>query len=122
MQEDEEPEPSTRGKNTTDGEIDSSKDEPMVQADDAAGEKAAKSVSSRQNEKLYAAEGVLNTKLKRAVKKKRKVSKKTDSMEDDYNFKVDYIKDGSAMDDDELVDDIDKNKSQLPVPEVDLDK
>ncbi|KAM7521799.1 hypothetical protein LguiA_011701 [Lonicera macranthoides] len=117
LEEDEEPEPSTRGKNTTDGEIDSSKDEPMVQADDAAGEKTAKSASSRQNDKLYAAEGVLNTKLKSAEKKKRKVSKKTDSMEDDYDFKVDYIKDGSAMD-----DDIDKNKSQLPVPEVELDK
>ncbi|KAL6202823.1 hypothetical protein ACLB2K_026528 [Fragaria x ananassa] len=58
--------------------------------------------TSRQNEKLYAIDGMLNTKKKKAEKKMRKKAKSAskDAMEDDddYDFKVDYVKKGSAMD------------------------
>ncbi|XP_038899884.1 guanine nucleotide-binding protein-like NSN1 [Benincasa hispida] len=56
--------------------------------------------TSRQNEKLYSAEGILNTKMRKAAKKMRKKannnsksSVSTDAMEDDdYDFKVDFKK------------------------------
>ncbi|KAI8535714.1 hypothetical protein RHMOL_Rhmol10G0194900 [Rhododendron molle] len=55
-----------------------------------------------QNEKLV---GILNTKLMRVEKKRRKKANKSsgDAMEDDedYDFKVDYVKKGSDMDDGE---------------------
>ncbi|KAI8540262.1 hypothetical protein RHMOL_Rhmol09G0249300 [Rhododendron molle] len=73
--------------------------------DIAAGEVKAKNAGRRQNEKLYDAAGILNTKLMRAGKKRRKRANKSsgDAMEDDedYDFKVDYVKKGSAMDDGE---------------------
>lgn len=60
-----------------------------------------KTATIRQNEKLYAAEGMLNTRMKRAEKKRRKKVNKAntsdDDMDDDYNFKVDYVKKRSAM-------------------------
>ncbi|KAF7152608.1 hypothetical protein RHSIM_Rhsim01G0256500 [Rhododendron simsii] len=81
-------------------------DEPMGSEEDvAAAEVKAKNAGRRQNEKLYDAAGILNTKLMRAEKKRRKKANKSsgDAMEDDedYDFKVDYVKKGSAMDDDE---------------------
>ncbi|KAF7820445.1 guanine nucleotide-binding protein-like NSN1 [Senna tora] len=67
-------------------------------ADD--GKNKGKSGASRQNEKLYAEEGMLNTKLRRAEKKKRKKANKaaSDAMDGDYDFKVDYFQKGTAMD------------------------
>ncbi|KAK9138323.1 hypothetical protein Sjap_008917 [Stephania japonica] len=53
----------------------------------------AKTMTSRQNEKLYTAEGILNTRLQRAEKKRRKKAGKllpTDDMDADYDFKLDY--------------------------------
>ncbi|KAG5567310.1 hypothetical protein RHGRI_002765 [Rhododendron griersonianum] len=81
-------------------------DEPMGSEEDvAAAEVKAKNAGRRQNEKLYDAAGILNTKLMRAEKKRRKKANKSsgDAMEDDedYDFKVDYVKKGSAMDDGE---------------------
>ncbi|KAF3528547.1 hypothetical protein DY000_02043720 [Brassica cretica] len=57
----------------------------------------SKSETSRQNRKLYSAESMLNTKMQKAEKNKRKKAKKAaggeeDSMEGDYDFKVDYAK------------------------------
>lgn len=63
-----------------------------------------KNSSSRQNEKLYAAEGVLNTKLRKAEKKRRKKANKLASMEEDQSmeaddeFKVDDVTNDSVMD------------------------
>ncbi|KAL9672486.1 hypothetical protein QQ045_028737 [Rhodiola kirilowii] len=60
-----------------------------------------RSVSYKQNEKLYTAEGILNPKLKKAEKKRRKKTNKLDAMDDDdedYDFKVDYSKNASSMD------------------------
>ncbi|GFQ05628.1 guanine nucleotide-binding protein-like nsn1, partial [Phtheirospermum japonicum] len=87
-------------------------------------EKAApkeKSASSKQNEKLYAEDGMLNAKLKKAEKKRRKKDNRSTAMEhdlnEDYDFKVDYSRKDSAMDtgneDDEAVED-DQNRFKLP--------
>lgn len=79
--------------------------------EDDTGKAREKSVTSRQNEKLYSAEGIYNAKMKRAEKKRRKkINKSTisdDQMDGDYDFKVDYIKNkGSGMDvEDENADD-----------------
>ncbi|KAF2292608.1 hypothetical protein GH714_026000 [Hevea brasiliensis] len=73
--------------------------ESMSSEEDDANKNKAKTTNSRQNEKLYAVEGMLNTKMKRAEKKRRKKAAKVDAMDDDYDFKVDYVKKkGSAMD------------------------
>ncbi|XP_060180405.1 guanine nucleotide-binding protein-like NSN1 [Lycium barbarum] len=96
-------------------------DEPMDSVDGDAGQTKGKSASSRQNEKLYAEEGMLNTKQRKAEKKRRKKDKPSsasDMMDDDYDFKVDYIKKDSAMDDadDEAVatDGSKNNRFDLP--------
>ncbi|CAI9107458.1 OLC1v1006811C2 [Oldenlandia corymbosa var. corymbosa] len=75
-----------------------------MDSEDDTGPSKAKTANSRQNEKLYAEEGMLNTKLKKAEKKRRKKENKSTPMEDDtkddddYDFKVDYVNKGSAMD------------------------
>ncbi|KAL4607699.1 hypothetical protein ACB092_09G193800 [Castanea dentata] len=73
----------------------------MACEDNEEGRNKGKTATSRQNEKLYAVEGMLNTKMKKAEKKRRKKAEKSipeDAMDDDYDFKVDYVKKGSAMD------------------------
>lgn len=67
------------------------------------GKSKEKSETSRQNEKLYVADSMLNTKKQKAEKKRRKQAKKAaageDLMDGDYDFKVDYAKNkDSAMD------------------------
>lgn len=82
--------------------VDEDNDQCMAIEEDDVGKARVKTAinTSRQNEKLYAAEGMLNTKKMKAEKKMRKKAKSasTDAMEDDYDFKVDYIKKGSSMD------------------------
>ncbi|XP_062078866.1 guanine nucleotide-binding protein-like NSN1 [Humulus lupulus] len=67
----------------------------------ATGKEAkVKTAKSKQNEMLYTAEGIFNPKLKKAEKKRKKKATKLtqgDSMDDDYDFKVDYKK-GASMD------------------------
>ncbi|KAL4310486.1 hypothetical protein GQ457_01G037680 [Hibiscus cannabinus] len=92
------PLPSAEGKEKQEETFDEGgADEHMASEDD--GEKAkSKSATGRQNEKLYAVEGMLNTKMKRAENKKRRKAKNKltagdDAMDDDdYNFGVDYVK------------------------------
>ncbi|KAE8659304.1 Guanine nucleotide-binding protein-like NSN1 [Hibiscus syriacus] len=94
------PLPSTEGNEKQDETFDEgdNDDEPMASEEDT--EKAkSKSATSRQNEKLYAVEGMLNTKMKRAENKKRRKAKNKlnsgdDAMDDDedYDFGVDYVK------------------------------
>ncbi|KAL8494277.1 hypothetical protein ACS0TY_025175 [Phlomoides rotata] len=78
-----------------------------------------KSAKSKQNEKLYAEEGMLNSKLKKAEKKRRKKESKSSAMEhdgnEDYDFKVDYVKD-SAMEigNEDIADESSKNRFALP--------
>lgn len=95
-------------------------DEPM-RLEDEAGPLKAKTGSSRQNERLYAEEGILNTKLKKAEKKRRKKDNQSTAMEDDlnddYDFKVDYVSKGSAMEIGDgvgLEDENSKNRFELP--------
>lgn len=97
---DAQPQPSSQGDQEAKEIIDDGEDESMEVEEDGAGKTKGKTAGSRQNEKLYEAEGILNPKKKRAEKKKRKKANKTTAMEDDdYDFKVDYTKKGSAMDD-----------------------
>ena len=64
----------------------------MACEEDEEGRNKGKTATSRQNEKLYAVEGMLNTKMKKAEKKRRKKAEKSipeDAMdvgdEDDCN-------------------------------------
>lgn len=107
LQDDGEKRTSTQGEGTSDmaGDNDCDDDDDdqttVAKDDDDADKAKGKTATSRQNEKLYAAEGILNTKMKRAEKKRRKKASKSnqaDAMDDDYDFKVDYNKKGSAMD------------------------
>ncbi|PWA83092.1 GTP-binding family protein [Artemisia annua] len=84
--------------------INKGEDESMVETDSVA-EATVKNPTIRQNEKLYTAEGVLNTRLRKAEKKRRKKANKIASMEEDssmdgdYNVKVDNnVKNDIAMD------------------------
>jgi len=98
---DEEPKPSTQGDEDPKGIADDGGDVSMASEEDGAEKNKGKTATSKQNEKLYAVEGMLNTKLKRAEKKRRKKADKLnseDAMDDDYDFKVDYANKGSSMD------------------------
>lgn len=127
LENDAQPVPSTRGENPVES-LNDDDDQTMTEEDDAC-KKKAKTASSRQNEKLYAVEGVLNTKARKAEKKRRKKANKATAMEDDamegdYDFKVDYVKKGSAMDvgkDDDSADGVNKNRFEMPASEGDLE-
>ncbi|GJY92264.1 guanine nucleotide-binding protein-like NSN1 [Tanacetum coccineum] len=114
--------------------INKGEDESMVETDSVA-EATVKNPTIRQNEKLYAAEGVLNTRLRKAEKKRRKKASKIASMEEDesmdgdYNVKVDNnIKNDTAMDLGEGADDdgsakaVMKNRFALPEDAEELDQ
>ncbi|KAL0383710.1 UNVERIFIED_CONTAM: Guanine nucleotide-binding protein-like NSN1 [Sesamum calycinum] len=100
-----------------------SDDQPMESNEDVALEEEKFSSSTRkQNEKLYAEEGMLNTKLRKAAKKRQRKENQPAAMEhdsnDDYDFKVDYVKRDSAMDtgddEDDVADKSSKNRFELP--------
>ncbi|KAI7726060.1 hypothetical protein M8C21_004731 [Ambrosia artemisiifolia] len=101
-------------------------DESMAEHNDSE-EVPIKNSSSRQNEKLYAAEGVLNTKLRKAEKKRRKKANKIASMDADFDLKGDNTKNESAMDvgdegdDDVSVNKVMKNRFALPDTALDLE-
>lgn len=99
-------------------------DEIMEAEEEETGKTKVKSTASKQNEKLYDAEGMLNTKKKRAEKKRRKkASKLGDAMDEngDYDFKVDYKRGGSSMKVDEDEDDDDEIKAEVPMAGVEFD-
>ncbi|KAK4419478.1 Guanine nucleotide-binding protein-like NSN1 [Sesamum alatum] len=99
-------------------------DQPMEsnEEDVAAEEEKFSSSTRKQNEKLYGEEGMLNTKLRKAAKKKLRKENQPAAMEhdsnDDYDFKVDYVKRAAAMDtsdgEDEVADKSSKNRFELP--------
>ncbi|GAV70681.1 MMR_HSR1 domain-containing protein/GN3L_Grn1 domain-containing protein [Cephalotus follicularis] len=124
---DQQPESSTQGnKRPEEMSIDVG-DQPMESGGDA-GKSRVKAPSSKQNEKLYVAEGILNTKMKRAEKKKRKKANKTastDAMDDDdYDFKVDYVKKSPSMDvgDESGEEDDGQIIGQVPMSGIELDE
>ncbi|CAI8601969.1 unnamed protein product [Vicia faba] len=93
---------------------DNDEDESMESDKDDVRKDKGKTASSKQNEKLYIADGILNPKLRRAEKKKKKKANKggsSDPMDGDYDFKVDYFKkdtmdvEGGSGDDDNDGDD-----------------
>ncbi|KAK7344712.1 hypothetical protein VNO77_14666 [Canavalia gladiata] len=96
-------------------------DEPMENDDDVSKTKG-NGEANRQNEKLYASDGILNTKVRRAEKKRRKKASKafasSDPMDDDYDFKVDYFRKGATMDAEESKseDDNDDEQANSEVP------
>ncbi|KAL2945503.1 Guanine nucleotide-binding protein-like NSN1 [Bienertia sinuspersici] len=115
----EDPQPSSQNEG-----IDLSEDE-VMEAEEDSGKTKVKSATSKQNEKLYDAEGMLNTKVKRAEKKRRKKASKAPTSEDamddddgDYNFKVDYKRGESSMKVDEDDDEI---KAEVPMAGVEFD-
>lgn len=95
LEDDMQPQPTNEGEGPENAaEINA--DESMECQDD--GKSMGKTAASRQNEKLYAEEGMLNTKLRRAEKKRKKANKaSSDAMAGDYDFKVDYFQKGTAM-------------------------
>lgn len=89
----------------------------MRSEEDNAGKTKAVAATSRQNEKLYSVEGMLNTKMRKAEMKRRKKAKKVDVMDDDdYDFKVDYVKKGSSIDVGEESEEDDENPIPAAVP------
>uniref|UniRef100_A0A0V0IJ45 Putative guanine nucleotide-binding protein-like 3-like n=1 Tax=Solanum chacoense TaxID=4108 RepID=A0A0V0IJ45_SOLCH len=119
MLEDNLQQPLAENDNATENLVSENGDEPMDSGEGDGAQTRGKSASSRQNEKLYGEEGMLNTKQKKAEKKRRKKDKPSiaSDMDGDYDFKVDYIKKDSGMDDaDEVVatDESKKNRFELP--------
>jgi len=101
LENDEEPKQSIQGDEDPKDMADDGDDVSMACEEDEVGRNKGKTATSRQNEKLYAVEDMLNTKKKREEKKQKKKLKKSipeDAMNDDYDFKVDFVKKGSAMD------------------------
>ncbi|XVF72202.1 hypothetical protein PTKIN_Ptkin12aG0101300 [Pterospermum kingtungense] len=102
LEDDAKPLPSTEGDGNLEDMSDGGNDELMASEGDDAEKTESKSGTSRQNEKLYAVEGMLNTKMKRAENKRRKKAKNKstsgddtmddDDDDDDYDFGVDYVK------------------------------
>lgn len=87
-------------KGTAPGQSNDSDDNDPMKEDDE-GEKNADTTSGRQNTKSHDAEGVVNTKVRKADKKRGKKAEKSSSTEDmdgDYDFKVDYFKKDSGKD------------------------
>ncbi|KAG6717522.1 hypothetical protein I3842_04G104600 [Carya illinoinensis] len=100
LENDEEPKPSTQGGLALKGMADDGDDVSMAGDEGEASKDKVKTATGRQNEKLYAVESILNTKMKRAEKKRRKKAEKSipeNAMDDDYDFKVDYVNKESAM-------------------------
>ncbi|TMW84976.1 hypothetical protein EJD97_024032 [Solanum chilense] len=119
MLEDNLQQPLAENDNATENLVSENGDEPMDSGEGDGAQTRGKNASSRQNEKLYGEEGMLNTKQKKAEKKRRKKDKPSTAidMDGDYDFKVDYIKKDSAMDDaDEVVatDESKNNRFELP--------
>lgn len=95
-------------------------DDECMAEDVGADVKIAKTATGRQNEKLYATTDVLNTKIRKAEKRRRKKAKKLSAMEakmesDDID---DFVEDSAmneVVDEDKSVEDFSKNKFEIPV-------
>ncbi|XP_073063633.1 guanine nucleotide-binding protein-like NSN1 isoform X2 [Primulina eburnea] len=78
------------------------KDEPMESNEKGDIPEKYKHANREQNKKLYSEEGMLNTKLKKAEKKRLKKDSRPSTMEhgmdDDYDFGVDYMRTETATD------------------------
>ncbi|CAL9088925.1 unnamed protein product [Musa textilis] len=102
-------------------------DQPMADDGKDTVEMKANSGSS-QNDKLYAAEGILDPRKWRAEKKRRKAHKlnKTNEMDADYDFTVDYHMkdlppDTTRASEDESNGEDDKTNKEVPMSGVEFD-
>ncbi|KAL3850054.1 hypothetical protein ACJIZ3_011936 [Penstemon smallii] len=99
-------------------------DQPMEAAEEDSVPGEDKFTNRVQNKKLYKEEGMLNTKLRKSDKKRRKKeNKESAAMEHDYDFKVEDATTDAAMDvgnEDVVADGNIKNRFELPSG-VDLD-
>ncbi|RWW87923.1 hypothetical protein BHE74_00003220 [Ensete ventricosum] len=101
-------------------------DQPMAAYDGKDTVEMKTNSGSSQNDKLYAAEGILDPRKRRAEKKKRKAYKlnKTNEMDADYDFTVDYhMKDlpPDTADEDESNGEDDKTNKEVPMSGVEFD-
>ncbi|KAL5996383.1 Guanine nucleotide-binding protein-like nsn1 [Asimina triloba] len=80
-------------------EVIQEEDQPMACEDNETVETKLNS-SNKQNDKLYTAEGILDPRIRRAEKKRRKAHKAS-MMDADYDFKVDYARKVVNTDDNE---------------------
>ncbi|KAI9124360.1 hypothetical protein K1719_004282 [Acacia pycnantha] len=123
LEDDMQPQPTNQGEGPENA-VEMNADESMECEDD--GKSKGKTAGSRQNEKLYAEKGMLNTKLRRAEKKKKKKANKaaSDAMDGDYDFKVDYFQKTTAMDADggESEDDDQLNSEEVPSSGIQTDE
>ncbi|XP_074268719.1 guanine nucleotide-binding protein-like NSN1 isoform X2 [Silene latifolia] len=100
-------------------------DESMEAAEEEPVKKKPKNAAIKQNENLYVAEGMLNPKMRKAEKKRRKKASKVaasgDAMDDDsdFDFKVDNRQGDLAMKDGN--DDGDDFKVEVPMAGVIFD-
>lgn len=72
--------------------------------------------TSGQNDKLYAAEGILDPRKRRAEKKRRKAEKTShmNDMDADYDFKVDYRMKDVGSDLNNSVEEEDEEEDEVP--------
>lgn len=90
-------------------EVTQVEDQPMTGDEEII--EAKPSTNSGQNNKLYTAEGILDPRVRKAEKKRRKTHKAS-MMDADYDFKVDYVgkevtaggNEGKDDDDDDEID------------------
>ncbi|CAN4093637.1 unnamed protein product [Withania somnifera] len=96
--------PSNKPVNFDDNMLEDNLQQPLAENDTAEipiSENGHEPMDSGEGNKLHAEESILNTKQRKAEKKwgkKDKPSTSSDMTDDDYDFKVDYIKKDSAMD------------------------
>lgn len=87
---------------------------------------AKTSTNTRQNDKLYTAEGILDPRKRRAEKKRRKANRQNllNQMDADYDFKLDYqMKDAPSDDNSDDGDDGDNGEAteEAPMAGVEMD-
>ncbi|KAJ7950397.1 guanine nucleotide-binding protein-like NSN1 [Quillaja saponaria] len=121
LQDDAQPKPSTEGREDPE---DKGVDESMEYEESDLNKNKGKSGTSRQNMKLYEAEGILNPKMKKAEKRSKKANRsRADATDGDYDFKVDYTKKGTAMDaDGSEAEDDDQVIGAVPISGINLEE
>lgn len=106
-------------------EVTQVEDQPMT-SDEKEIVVAEPSTNGRQHDKLYSAEGILDPRVRRAEKKRRK-ARKGSMMDADYDFKVDYAGKGATAGGNEDEDGDGDNESddqaggEAPMSGIELD-
>ncbi|KAL8102002.1 guanine nucleotide-binding protein-like NSN1 [Apium graveolens] len=94
-------------------------DDECMAEEGGADVKIAKTASGRQNEKLYATTDVLNTKIRKAERKRRKKAKKLSAMESkmESDDMEDFVEDAAMndVDEDQSIGNSSKNRFELPL-------